>query len=236
MSDTTIEALAPILLDNPRGLAVIRDELSGWFGSFDKYTGGKGGSDSSHWLSMYGGDSLTVDRKTGYPKTIHVPEASVSINGGIPPGPLKRALSTENRESGMAARFLMVRPPEIIKQWTEKEVSPEEEAAYEQLIKGLYSLESSIDDEGDPTPNIAKSSPEAHEIWTEFYNRHNIERSKLGEDLSASFSKLEEIPLRLGLIIHLVKWVAKGKVKDDQYVVSEETLLAAIQLTEWFKL
>ncbi len=43
VSDTTVEALAPLLLANPRGLLLARDKLAGWIGSFDRYAGGKGG-------------------------------------------------------------------------------------------------------------------------------------------------------------------------------------------------
>lgn len=71
--DTTVEALAPLMLTNPRGLLLARDELKGWIGSFDRYAGGKGGADSAHWLSMHNGESIIVDRKTGIPRTIYVP-------------------------------------------------------------------------------------------------------------------------------------------------------------------
>ncbi len=43
VSDTTVEALADRLADNPRGLLLARDELSGWLRSFDQYKSGKGG-------------------------------------------------------------------------------------------------------------------------------------------------------------------------------------------------
>ena len=53
LSDTTVEALAPILRVNPRGLLLARDELAGWIGSFDRYSGkGKSGADAANWLSM----------------------------------------------------------------------------------------------------------------------------------------------------------------------------------------
>ena len=44
-SDTTIEALAELLEDNPRGLLLARDELDAWFKSFTRYKGKNGGSD-----------------------------------------------------------------------------------------------------------------------------------------------------------------------------------------------
>jgi hypothetical protein len=52
--DTTVEALAVLLLHNWRGLLLVRDELSGWLGSFDRYSQGKG-ADAAKWLEMFGG-------------------------------------------------------------------------------------------------------------------------------------------------------------------------------------
>ena len=57
----------------------------------------KGGADAAHWLSMYNGESIVVDRKTGNPPTIYVPEALVSVTGGIQPAILHRALGIEHR-------------------------------------------------------------------------------------------------------------------------------------------
>src|SRR5262249_55558640 len=37
--DTSTEELQQLLADNPRGLLYVRDELSGWLGSFDRYGG-----------------------------------------------------------------------------------------------------------------------------------------------------------------------------------------------------
>src|SRR3970282_2004204 len=92
VSDTTVEALAPLLLANPRGLLLARDELAGWIGSFDRYAGGKGGADPAHWLSIHNGESIVMDRKTGIRPTIFVPQAYVSVCGGIQPAILHRAL------------------------------------------------------------------------------------------------------------------------------------------------
>ena len=40
--DTTIEATQEILKDSPNGVLLDQDELSGWFGSMDKYSGARG--------------------------------------------------------------------------------------------------------------------------------------------------------------------------------------------------
>jgi hypothetical protein len=65
--DTTPEALVNIAVNQTRGLALYRDELSGWFGSHDAYkSGGKGSKDTPFWLSAYNGDGWTVDCPSSY--------------------------------------------------------------------------------------------------------------------------------------------------------------------------
>ncbi len=100
VSDTTVEALAPLLLANPRGLLLARDELAGWIGSFDRYAAkGKSGADASHWLSMHNGESIIVDRKTGAMRTIFVPQASGRASRIWLGGAAIADLSTTDREA-----------------------------------------------------------------------------------------------------------------------------------------
>ena len=94
-TDTTIEALAAMLAGQFDGLLVSRDELAGWLGGMAEYKGGKG-SDLGHWLACWSGVPLTVDRKTGAVKMLHVPRAAVSIVGGIQPGVLQGAIGREH--------------------------------------------------------------------------------------------------------------------------------------------
>jgi len=236
VSDTTIEALAPILLDTPRGLLLARDELNGWFGSFDQYKSKKG-ADSSHWLSMYNAESVTNDRKTGEPKyrSIYIPRASVSITGGIQPAILNRSLGNEHRESGLAARFLFSYPPRVQKRWTEKEIDSEIADDYATVVGRLTELEPLLDRNGNPYPRPLQLSNDAHRRWTKYYNSHNEEHAKLTGELSAAWSKLEEIPARLAIIIHCVRQVQGNKTLANPDVVDDATMTAAIELTEWFK-
>lgn len=110
IGDVTVEALAPVLLHNPQGVLLASDELSGWLGSFNQYKSGAG-SDRAHWLVLYDGQRLVIDRKTGLVKTIIVPRGIVSVTGGIQPGVLRRALSNDDFDSGLPARFALTMPP-----------------------------------------------------------------------------------------------------------------------------
>jgi hypothetical protein len=235
VSDTTIEALATTLQNASRGVLVQRDELKGWFGSFDRYAGnGKAKTDESHWLSMYNGESLLVDRKTGESKTIFVPSASVSLTGCIPPGSLRRALSLEHRESGLAARLLMACPPRRKKEWTDATIPYELEHAYTGVFDRLYSLTPVIVDGGDPRPVGVGLTDEAKSLFVDYYNRHNDEQMSLEGDIALTWSKLEETVARLALVTHYVRW-AGGEEGVSQNTIDEGDITYGIMLVDWFK-
>jgi hypothetical protein len=235
VSDTTTEALAPILLGNPRGVLVARDELSGWLGSFDRYAkAGKAGADSAHWLSMHNGEAMTIDRKTGIPPTIHVPSASVSIAGGIQPGVLARALGQEHFESGMAARLLFAMPPRRVKQWTESDLDAETEVAVEAVFNKLLELSPEADGDGVDEPRVLPLSEDAKADLVQFYNEHAQEQATLSGDLAAAWSKLEAYPARFALVIHLVRVAAGDPTLRDPVRVDACSMNAGITLARWF--
>ena len=110
VSDATIEAIATILEENPRGLLMQRDELTGWIRSFDAYKKGRG-ADVAAWLEMWRAGTLIVDRKTGEKKTIYVEGAAISVYGTIQPGALEGALTPEYFENGLARAAATGRAP-----------------------------------------------------------------------------------------------------------------------------
>jgi 5S rRNA maturation endonuclease (ribonuclease M5) len=235
VSDTTVEALAPILLANLRGVLLSRDELAGWIGSFDRYAGGKGGSDASHWLSMHNGDSIIVDRKTGFPRTTFVSQAAVSICGGIQPSILHRALGKEHRESGLAARLLLTCPPRRPKKWTEADIDPLLEKEIEWLLESLFELKATQDDDGEPCAVTVGLTAGAKELWIAYYNEHALEQNELSGELSAAWSKLEEYAARLALIVHFVRWAAGDSTLASADQVDAESMESGIALAKWFK-
>lgn len=235
VSDTTVEALAPLLLANPRGLLLARDELSGWIGSFDRYSGGNGGADAAHWLSVHNGEGIIVDRKTGIPRTICVPQASVSVCGGIQPAILHRALGSEHRDSGLAARLLLTCPPRKAKRWTEADIDPDAEAEIARLVDRLYELQPTKSDEGELRPVLVGLTPDAKTAWKKYYDTHAQEQANLVGDLSAAWSKLEEYAARLALVIHFARWAAHDLDLANADVVDVASMAAGIRLANWFK-
>jgi hypothetical protein len=236
VSDTTVEALAPILLANPRGVLLARDELAGWFGSFDRYAGkGRAGADSANWLSMFNAESVIVDRKTGIPRTIHVPQAAVCVTGGIQPGILQRALGMEHRESGLAARLLLTCPPRKAKRWTEADIDPSAEAELVRLFDRLYELQPTAGNDSEPRPALVRLSGDAKTAWKTYYNAHAIEQADLTGDMAAAWSKLEEYAARLALVVHFTRWAAGDPMLTNANVVDVASMNAGITLANWFK-
>ena len=229
-NDTTIEALALLLRDNPRGLLVACDELSTWLGSFGRYSRtGNREAEIGHWTSLYHGQPFHVDRKTsGF---LYVPMAAASIVGLIQPRILRESLTSSDLENGVAARFLFVRPPSKVKQWTDKEENPELVAAVERVFSRLYSLEHAVSPEGKLVPRRVELSREAREAYKAFYNRHNEAAAEFTGSFRSALAKLEELPIRLGLVIHLVRWASGEPVNPD--IIDVESMEKAIRLTEW---
>jgi hypothetical protein len=233
VSDVTPEAIVSLLANNPRGLLLARDELSGWLAGFDKYTNrNRVSSELPAWLSMYDGASIVVDRKTG-PRTLHVPRANVCILGGVQPAILRRALGPEFREAGLAARLLLAHPPRKARQWTEASIDPAVEAELEQLFDRLYELQPMTGDDGAPQPVIVRLDDGAKKLWVEFFNAHSAEQVNLSGDLAAAWSKLAEVAPRLALVLHYARW-ASGDVADELRL-DGASMSMAIELTQWFK-
>ncbi len=231
VQDTTLEALGPILKANPRGVLIVRDELSGWLRSFDRYQQ-RGKGDAATWLELFSGESVTIDRKGGTPPVVHIPSATVSILGGVQPGVLNRAIASEHRENGLLARLLLCYPPRRPKRWTDAAISRATEIDWTDLVDCLARFEMDIDANGDPTPRLVQLSPEARRAFIDFYNTHNNEMAGLDEDLCRAFSKLEAYACRFALVFHEVL-VATGQT-DTPGMIDLPTMAAAIELTRWW--
>ncbi len=229
--DITTEALVSRLKENPRGLLMIRDELSGWF-DFDRYSGGRGGGGEAKWLEVFGGRTLIVDRKSS--GTEYVPQASVSIAGGIQPETLRQSLEQKHRDNGLAARLLFAMPPRQPKRWTEDDVSESTEAEVNTLFDRLYALEPDCGPEGEAQPHMLGLDANAKRVWVKFVNEHGAEQADRTGDEAAAWSKLEAYAARFALVIHLTRVAAADPSIADQRLVDVVSIRVGIALVRWF--
>jgi len=90
-----------LLLARPRGMILIRDELAGLFGNFNRYSRG---SDRPFWLQAWNGGRYVIERVSGSTVVDHL---LVGIVGSFQPE-LSRAFLGD--EDGMCGRFLYAWP------------------------------------------------------------------------------------------------------------------------------
>jgi hypothetical protein len=229
--DLTIEAAGALLAKQPRGLLIARDELSGWFGSFDAYRAGKGG-DEAKWLEMHSGRPLVIDRKGS--GVLAIPAALVSIVGGVQPGVLRRMSTHRNREGGLLARFTFAFPPRRPILWSDAEPDPGTVAVYAGIVDALADLPLVLDEQGEPQPRLLTLSPDARDRHVAAHNALTEEATQASADLSAAFTKLRATALRLAGLVHLVRLVTLEPGLDSERI-DDASMAAAWRLVSWFK-
>jgi hypothetical protein len=230
-SDTTVEALVGILEDNPRGLLVYKDELTGWVRSMDQYKGGKG-SDRQHWLSFWSGDEVVVDRKSRMGEPIIVAKPFVSLFGGIQPAMLGELGA--GTEDGLMDRFLFAYPAPRQVRFTEDEISREVEERYAALYDGLANLTLATDEHGDPNPKPLKLTRDARNIFARTVNNLGAEMLDPGfpRKLEGVWAKLRGYLARLSLVLAVCRW---HETDSHEERIEAEDVQAASSLLDYFK-
>jgi hypothetical protein len=212
VSDATIEALAGILSENPRGLILVRDELDAWIQSFERYSGS---SDAPFWLSAYSGASYSVDRRgRGAPTFLDQP--LVGVVGGIQPKIWRSRMSGENQDSGMLARFIVSCPPTTIRKWRTEVVQA---STRDDMAARLNEIV-------DISESPLGLSFEAAEMFAAWVDSNGAAIAEASDAEASCLTKIEELPARFANTLHALEG-AQGSS------VSGHTMESAIRLAIW---
>jgi len=126
-NDTTVEKLGELLNENPRGLLVYRDELTGFLSSLERQ--GRE-NDRAFYLEAWNGNGkFDYDRITR--GTVHIEATTVSLLGGIQPAPLEaylRETFADGRDDGLIQRFQLVVYPDMPAHWVNVDRQPDTQA------------------------------------------------------------------------------------------------------------
>lgn len=151
VNDATIEKLGELLNQNPNGLLLVRDELTGWLKNLDKEDRA---NDRAFYLEAFnGGGEYTYDRIGR--GTLHIESTTVSLIGGLQPSKLRpyvyQAINYGNGDDGLIQRFQMAVYPDDTGEWVNVDRWPDSElrnGAFE-IFKKLDEMEAQpVDDEG----------------------------------------------------------------------------------------
>jgi putative DNA primase/helicase len=141
VNDATFEAMHQTMSENPAGIFVIRDELTGWWSTLDR--AGREG-ERAFCLQAWNGDTgHTIDRIGR--GTIHVEACCMSMLGGIQPGRLRSyladALEDGPSNDGLIQRFQLLVWPDTPADWrssTESRTQPARRSRH-RCFAGWYS-------------------------------------------------------------------------------------------------
>ncbi|MEL7259262.1 MAG: DUF3987 domain-containing protein, partial [Pseudomonadota bacterium] len=200
VSDVTTEKIAVLLQATWRGLLLSRDELSGWIGSMDRYSGG---GDRPFWLETYGGRSFAVDRKNS-DEPILVDHLSVSIIGGTQPDKLD-SLLVKTDDDGLLSRFLTVYPEAVPLKRPSAFV---DSAALAAGLRRLRSLTPATTEQGNLRPYYIHFSETAADALHEFRKQCREWETDASGLFKSHIGKMPGLVVRISNVLAHLDWSA----------------------------
>ena len=212
--DATVEKISEILLENPRGILVHRDELSGWLRNLEKQ--GREGDRSFYLEAWNGTGSFDVDRIGR--GSLRVPALCLSILGSIQPGPLStyvyQATQGEKGDDGLLQRFQLLVWPDPSPSWRNVDRWPDTEAknrAYE-VFRRLDALDpedfgaSSDVEENIPAVRFTDEAQGVFDKWRDELE-DRLRTAELPPALESHLAKYRSLMPSLALIFYLIEYV-----------------------------
>jgi hypothetical protein len=212
IEDTTIEAAQEVLKDSPDGVLCLQDELSGWFGGMDKYSGKGAAKDRAFWLQSFNGGEYVFNRVSR--GSIIIENLSVSMLGGIQPDPMRK-LAADSVDDGLLQRVC----PIILRASTMGQDEPDDGAwkFYGDLVDRLHEMR---------TPNsVLRFDNGAQVIRQRLEQKHldlmNCEA--VNKKLSAHIGKYDGLFARLCVLWHCIENASSDRLADLSATVTENT-------------
>ena len=205
VNDATFEAMHQTMSENPAGILVIRDELTGWWSQLDR--AGREG-ERAFCLQAWNGDtSHTIDRIGR--GTIHVDACCMSMLGGIQPGRLRsylaEALADGPSNDGLIQRFQVLVWPDTEAEWKYVDRAPNAEA--EKRAAGIFRKLVELDA---ASPLEFRFDPKAQALFIEWFSEleTKIRGTELHPALVSHLSKYRKLMPALALLFELADRVA----------------------------
>jgi hypothetical protein len=226
-NEPTVQKVAELLRDCPRGLILDRDELAAFIGSFDQYGGGKGGADRASWLEAFNGRPKSVDRVKS-PEPILVRRFGVSIVGTIQPDRLSELIA--GADDGLAPRFLWVFP-EALGTFNRPDRSHDVPAWQADLAR-LLRLPMVPAECGEARPWYMRFSDAAADVVLGAGRDWAAREATVSGLLLGAIGKARGHMVRLAMVLELLRWCAEKPGEEAPAEVGEEAAAAAAVLLD----
>jgi hypothetical protein len=228
-NNTTPEALHLLLGENPNGLLMVRDELSGWISEFSQ----KGReTERAFFLTCWNGDSRYKNDRIGRGMVI-APSCCMSIIGSIQPKLLRKHLAEDGmalQADGLLQRFgLAVWPDARRQKYVDQKADKPARERFNMIIQTLTGLDSEA-------PRLFRFASDAQELFVDWYKRNLLkieEEEHQSPAIAGHMGKYDKLMPSLALLFQLAEMAASGVLTGFEgeneralYVSLENTVLA----------
>jgi putative DNA primase/helicase len=207
VNDATLEAVHQTMSENPAGILLIRDELTGWWSMLDR-PGREG--ERAFCLQAWNGDTgHTIDRIGR--GSVHVEACCMSMLGGIQPARLRSYLADALKDGpsndGLIQRFQLLVWPDMTPGWKYID-RPPDTAAKEQAASVFEAL-AGLDAE---SPRLYHFAPDAQELFVAWLTEleAKVRSGDLHPALVSHLSKYRKLMPSLALHFEMADAVTCG--------------------------
>lgn len=224
IQDFTIEALMLVHSYNELGITIKVDEAMGFFNNMGRYNSS---GELQQYLSLWSGDSVSVDRKTS--ESIRIDDTFVGFIGSIQSAILHRLTKDDKGSNGFLERILWVFPDNPKKQyWGAEDINPKIQRSYDSLCSVIAELSETVED-----PILLILNNDAWEYLQQWQN-YNTDQQDGISDMEVSINKkLEQYVLRFCIILETLEAATKGRTPKT---VSVQTIKNSILLYNYFQI
>lgn len=227
--EATIEAIFRAHANNPKGFGIYYDEVLGFFYNMSKYNNG---SDQEHWLKMWSGKSITVDRASSEP--IFIPKPHISVIGGTQTDMVHELFKNNRNKNGFVERILFIMPDNLIKaDFPENPVANYVLDNYERAILRLVDQPVCMDEKSKILPNTLEFESEAYQLFINYYNQ-NAQKHRSGnlpKGIEGFYPKMDTYFVRFALILQLLYWTCE---ENDNDAIGVRAVKGAMALSDYF--
>jgi putative DNA primase/helicase len=229
VNDATFEKLHEHMSENPAGIFVVRDELTGWLSQLDK-PGREG--ERAFCLQAWNGDTgHTIDRIGR--GTIHVEACCMTLLGGIQPSRLQpymqAALKDGPGNDGLLQRFQVLTWPDKPSSWeyVDRAPDPRHEYVAARVFRALVNIDAT-------DPLRFRFSPDAQALFVEWYSElePRLRNDDLHPALQSHLAKYRKLMPALALQFELADMAASG---TDSRTISLEHARQAAACCDYFE-
>lgn len=233
LTDSTFERLHEILKENPAGVFVVRDELTGWLAGLDREGRNE---ERGFFLEAWNGDSpFTVDRIGR--GSIYVPACCISLFGNIQPARLRSYLSDAiaggPTDDGLFQRFQILVWPNPPRTWHLVDRPPSDLAI--ETAKRVYRVLAELPTDDPVRMRFASDAQELFFAWFSDLEQRIRGDSGLAPFFVAHLAKYRSLMPTLAGLFELADRAATGEGLSKEIAISLEHTRQAAALCDYLE-